>query len=619
MANPSIAAQASLSRQVIHSCQNALAPAKISIVIPLYAELHLGNLARLLNSFLHQEDVSIDDFELIFVLNNEASSPAHARRENFETLLVLKGVAGLMEEPWFSWELTNRPEADRRVFLNAAKAGLKIVVLDHASSGEELPRLMGLIRGTGIRFARDSHAGNPNHPIGWLDGDCTAGPRYVRELLDEFQIHGRDVVLNPIAWRMHPSMTRRQYRFSAHNHFAQAQWYFHSALNRFEDKAFEMGAPTVAATSRAFSLIEEGLITKPAGEDSYSVRRLSQLALERNSQAPINLVVRRAGTEGAVNVYARVRPESWAGAEFLKQSFKWGKLDFDAYSGHISYYSPLLKVLGNILRRNTDIELKFENAQRVFEYLGWDLSQADWETWFYVLSDYSVDEDILGTSLQGRKRLSEFIRFVVRKERSLWLGEFHPNQRGGSLPQNLWPEFLMRHLRRLLTKSAAGKREFIEIQNRLSQRLQTHDLAVTELRLAVRSRVAEWERLFQTDDLSDFSFGKKVAWLFETGPFNPQSVMPWKHENHNFLDQNPWLDHDLKNRVKLGASSDEILKDLTQEFPQWFLASGRTSAVAVNIGYEVFTDLIHQMVDEPHSFPETRAALRILLGMDRLP
>jgi len=226
----------------------------LSVVVPVYRELHRGNLRRLIRSFEEQTRQDLD-LEAVFVVNNTpqvAADPSHpAYLENQETLAWLKAQA-----------------TTRKV---------RIVVLDHSTKGIE--RNIGKIRNLGVRYLQDNYPAPLNRMVGMMDADAIAPENYGDVLMraaragNEAFFLGRDYRIEPESTaEVYASFYRFQFEFKlGGTHLSSV-----AELRRLiRGELHNVFSPQIAATLKA---LEEcgGVPEVKWGEDHQLQKKLME-------------------------------------------------------------------------------------------------------------------------------------------------------------------------------------------------------------------------------------------------------------------------------------------------------------------------------------------------------
>lgn len=172
---------------------------KACVVIPAYGER--GYIFRPLLSLAQQKNVSTDEYELIVVVNNPSEEPKQTLREtasdyqrklthyktaideNQAVINLIKRING--EEV----SVATTPEEDQMIETIKA-SGLKVHVIDKASTGETLPIKEANVGGARNRGVAEAVARfctlKRDGIIGQSDADTRFDENYVRNLIDAF-------------------------------------------------------------------------------------------------------------------------------------------------------------------------------------------------------------------------------------------------------------------------------------------------------------------------------------------------------------------------------------------------------------------------------------------------
>lgn len=172
---------------------------KVAVVIPAYCERH--SILRMIKSLAEQKDVTVNEYELIVVVNNPDSPPKRASNEKLEdftrrfdqfykavdenqqTLKLISYIHGRDVDVEMS-------EYERLVIETIRLSGLRVHAIDKASSGKTLSRNVantGGARNRGVaeaveRFFKQRR----NGIIAQTDADCSVDEKYISNLIKTF-------------------------------------------------------------------------------------------------------------------------------------------------------------------------------------------------------------------------------------------------------------------------------------------------------------------------------------------------------------------------------------------------------------------------------------------------
>lgn len=171
---------------------------KVAVLVPVFNEYRNGHLFRLIHAFSRQQGVSVDEFELIFLINRTTAvaEDSEASRDNNSALHLLKAIA----EPKEELEVAN----DFRQMATelARRKGLVVHAIDLTSnpvralsqdSKSNVP--IGRIRQLGLREAIRRFAHTPQRELGIvanIDADTVPPANYIHKVISKFEEKPKD-------------------------------------------------------------------------------------------------------------------------------------------------------------------------------------------------------------------------------------------------------------------------------------------------------------------------------------------------------------------------------------------------------------------------------------------
>lgn len=243
---------------------------RLMVITPLYREFQSGNLSRLLNSFLDQDDLSkLEGLDLIFVVNeNWGASPA-TRHDN---LLAFQFLSALARSEERDLSEVSELEARRLAQRIRSSSKIKIHVID-ARGGLPFEVNIGALRARGndyaLELAKDSLSSTL---IAQFDADSRVSPNFARVLQLTFSREPLDYALAYLDFDLDPeSAVQSCHKFAKYRMTLATDHLAYEILGNTE--AF--GTPRII--TRADKLLAVGGMPHLAvGEDGALLRALSQ-------------------------------------------------------------------------------------------------------------------------------------------------------------------------------------------------------------------------------------------------------------------------------------------------------------------------------------------------------
>lgn len=222
---------------------------KLSIVIPSLAEFE--NLPEVLRSL--QASRKLDEAEVLVVVNHSDQATPEVRENDQRTLDLLK-----------AWP----------------QSGLRVLVLDHASTGRALPHAqagVGLARRLGLdaALARLAQAGSVERSaLAWLDADSPVAPGYIDALLAYFEVEPQP--LAGICLYQHTQPTEPAARQAIQLYVKWLEYLEMGLTVAGSLFAFPAIGSCVVVSARGYTQVH-GIEPRKAAEDFHFLRKLQKL------------------------------------------------------------------------------------------------------------------------------------------------------------------------------------------------------------------------------------------------------------------------------------------------------------------------------------------------------
>ena len=366
----------------------------VNVVTPVYRELKNGNLARMIESFLKQQN---QNFDLVFVINNNPDiakdKSSEILEENQDTLAVLHFVKG---------EVNSLPnylsKSDREIFERARGASIKLDIVDLSTNG--IFRNIGLIRDIGVqRVIQKARSMGQNEIVAMLDADCTVSPDYVEKLSQTYS--GGD--FRSVFLMLEHGVEKYSPRALYASTFKERFWFaWQSFVVSTRNLPYTgVGTPQITATTEALASI--GGVPHLEKYEDFELAKNLWL----NGQTKVLPDLR-------VKTNDRVRPDGWLSSKRLKNL----ELDQDRplRAPYINFVRIILKKkLGDLLSQD---RLTNKNLKMLFNFYGYRFNAKVWEKIFRdVPNENAVNAyfEVGSTSIDELAPETDLFRFFSKR------------------------------------------------------------------------------------------------------------------------------------------------------------------------------------------------------------
>ena len=232
----------------------------LSVVVPVFKELHNGNLRRLLSEISQLDVLSLPkgtNIQLVLVVNNTKSVNPETRSENRLTVNILNQKTSTHHQS----ELASLEKIKRN--------GISVTVVDRVSPGFSIRRI-GFVRNLGVETALKlaSKTSKENHFIANLDADTSIPQNYLTQIAKRFsEDNSVTAMFLNRRFKIEPGSTSQIYKSTHFLRFRDGKDRLFEALGlRTPEDGIVVGGPQIVV--RASDLKKVGGIPRvDTGED----------------------------------------------------------------------------------------------------------------------------------------------------------------------------------------------------------------------------------------------------------------------------------------------------------------------------------------------------------------
>ena len=362
------------------------APSKdlaVSVVVPVYDELHNGNILTQIESFINQ-DADPQSFELIFIVNNsfdDAQDKTPAFEDNQQLLEIgkyLNAPQGTPQPEFFK----NLSAREQSIIAEAKRTGLNIHFLDRSTQGvpgvvEKHGVRIGTLRNIGVFTAIDRFESiERNGFIANLDADTTAPNDYISRLIQYSSQDNVDVVYTNLDYEY---VGGTEFLFKTH--FIQASYILSSRFPEYivAKAPQDVGTVRIIARSELFKK-RGGFPDLTTGEDIFFTRLMQRTSYGLFSSPDLTVTTQDRMREQGFDSDMRNRlGQSMSPNEFIMQH---------SLAQHSSVRIEFLK---RFIRERSRTPISAEEFEDILKFYGFDITPDD-PAWAEFIAGGSVHQ-----------------------------------------------------------------------------------------------------------------------------------------------------------------------------------------------------------------------------------